>query len=50
VAAAVAYREMLDALDGHVRAHLRLASGVLAELRPPRQVQAKAGPGADRLM
>jgi hypothetical protein len=40
VAAAVAYREMLDALDGHVRAHLRLASGVLAELRPPRQVQA----------
>ena len=50
VAAAVAYREMLDTLDGHVRAHLRLASGVLAELRPPRQVEGKPGPGADRLM
>jgi hypothetical protein len=40
---------MLVTLQGDVRAHLRLASGVLAELRPPRQVQAKAGTRTHRL-
>jgi hypothetical protein len=28
------YREMLDALAGHVRSHLKLAASVLADLRP----------------
>jgi hypothetical protein len=37
VAAARAYREMLDTLDGDVRRHLKLASGVLADLRSRRR-------------
>jgi hypothetical protein len=49
VRAALEYRQMLVTLEGVVRAHLRLASGALAELRPPRQVRAHAEPGADRL-
>jgi hypothetical protein len=40
VAAARAYREMLDTLDRDIRRHLTLASHVLADLRPRR--------GADR--
>jgi len=32
------YREMLDTLAGDVRAHLVLASGVLASLRPHRSI------------
>lgn len=33
---ALAYRRMLETLDGDVRAHLRLAARALAELRPAR--------------
>ena len=36
VRAAQEYRQMLDTLGDNVRAHLRLACGVLAELRPAR--------------
>ncbi len=36
VQAALEYRSMLDTLGGDVRAHLRLAAGVLADLRPSR--------------
>jgi hypothetical protein len=36
VQAALEYRRMLDTLGGDVRAHLRLAAGVLADLRPSR--------------
>lgn len=31
---ALAYRDLLDTLDGHVRRHLALAAALLAELRP----------------
>jgi hypothetical protein len=49
VQAALAYREMLDTIDGHVRAHLRMAAGVLAELRPaPPRARADVEPGAHR--
>ncbi len=41
------YREMLDTLAGDVRAHLVLASGVLASLRPNRNF-AMAPPQAGR--
>jgi hypothetical protein len=44
VRAALEYRQMLVTLEGVVRAHLRIASGALAELRPPRQVRAHAEP------
>lgn len=37
VRAAQEYRRMLDTLGDDVRAHLKLAAGVLAELRPARQ-------------
>ena len=36
VQAALEYRRMLDTLGGEVRAHLHLAAGVLADLRPAR--------------
>jgi len=36
VRAAQEYRRMLDTLGDDVRAHLRLAGGVLADLRPAR--------------
>ena len=36
VRAALEYRDMLGTLDGDVRRHLTLASGVLADLRPRR--------------
>ena len=36
VYAALEYRDMLMALDGDIRRHLMLASGVLADLRPRR--------------
>ncbi len=36
VRAALEYRDMLGTLDGDIRRHLTLASGVLAELRPRR--------------
>ena len=34
VVPALAYRDMLNTLDGDIRRHLALAAGVLAELRP----------------
>jgi hypothetical protein len=37
VKAAREYRHLLDTLGGDVRAHLRLAGGVLADLRPTRR-------------
>jgi hypothetical protein len=50
VQAALAYREMLDTLNGNVRAHLRMAAGVLAQVRPAaRRIRADVEPGADRL-
>jgi hypothetical protein len=42
VRAAQEYRRMLDTLSDDVRAHLRLAAGTLAELRPARQARAGA--------
>jgi hypothetical protein len=44
VRAAQEYRRMLDTLGDGVRAHLRLAAGALAQLRPARQVRAGAEP------
>ena len=34
--AALEYRDMLGTLNGDIRGHLTLASGVLADLRPRR--------------
>jgi hypothetical protein len=44
VRAAQAYRRLLDTLGDDVRAHLRLAAGVLAQLRPARQARAGTEP------
>ena len=44
VAAARAYREMLDTLDGDIRRHLTLASHVLADLRPRRGAERSPRP------
>jgi hypothetical protein len=44
VRAAQEYRRMLDTLGDDVRAHLRLAAGTLAQLRPARQARAGTEP------
>lgn len=44
VQAAQEYRSVLDTLGGDVRAHLRLAAGVLADLRPSRPSSAGSEP------
>jgi hypothetical protein len=41
---ALAYRRLLDTLGDEVRAHLSLAAGVLAELRPARSCTARSEP------
>ena len=44
VRAALEYRDMLGTLDGDVRRHLMLASGVLADLRPRRPIPVASKP------
>ncbi len=44
VRAAQEYRRMLDTLGGEVRAHLSLAAGTLAQLRPARPASGGNGP------
>src|SRR5436190_14531481 len=39
VRAALEYRQMLETLEAIVRSHLRTASALLAEVRPPRQAR-----------
>ncbi len=46
VRAALEYRDMLGTLDGDIRRHLTLASGVLADLRPRRPTAAASKPSA----
>ena len=46
VHAALEYRDMLMTLDGDIRAHLTLASGVLADLRPRRPTAVVPKPSA----
>jgi hypothetical protein len=43
VQAAREYRQLLDTLGDDVRAHLRLAGGVLADLRPTRRTSGSGG-------
>jgi hypothetical protein len=44
VRAALEYRDMLGTLDGDIRGHLTLASGVLADLRPRRPTSMASKP------
>jgi hypothetical protein len=47
VQAAREYRQLLDTLGDDVRAHLRLAGGVLADLQPSRAVKHRGEPRVD---
>lgn len=50
VDAARKYRELLDTLGDDVRAHLRLAGGVLADLQPARAAQLHSAPQGRRAL
>jgi hypothetical protein len=50
VAAAHEYRDLLDTLGDDVRAHLRLAGGVLADLQPARSTHPDSAPKRRRAL